>query len=109
MNKASLIEFVAGQEQVTKKAAKDIIETVLEGIVTGMESDGKVTLVGFGTFQLVNKDARTARNPKTGAPVAVPAKIVPKFRPSAGLKARFLTLETNPANTAADETDEAAE
>ena len=105
MNKATLIENVVGVLNITKKDAKEVIETVLAGIVTGMEQDGKVTLVGFGTFQLADKAARTARNPKTGAPVAVPAKVVPKFRPSAGLKAKFAGFE-NPLNADADEVEE---
>jgi len=114
MNKATLINFVADQERVNKKDAKAMIESILAGIVDGLATDGKVTLVGFGTFQLTAKDARVARNPKTGEPVNVPAKVVPKFRPSAGLKAQFVALTEVPTGAPvvaaeADEADEAAE
>jgi DNA-binding protein HU-beta len=93
MNKASLIEFVASAENVSKKDAKNYIESVLAGIVNGLTNDGKVTLVGFGTFELTAKAARTARNPKTGEPIDVPAKTVPKFRPSAALKATVVDVD----------------
>jgi nucleoid DNA-binding protein len=89
MNKASLIDYVANEANVTKKDARAAIEAVIGGIVDGLNADGKVALVGFGTFQLVNKKARVARNPKTGEAVDVPAKVVPKFRPSATLKEYF--------------------
>lgn len=103
MNKATLINYVAGTESVSKKDAKASIEAVLTGIVDGLLTDGKVTLVGFGTFLLVSKNARTARNPKTGEAVDVPAKVVPKFRPSAGLKDAFADM------TLADEDDDTIE
>jgi DNA-binding protein HU-beta len=89
MNKANLIEFVATKTNMTKKDAKEALEAVIEGIVDGLSMDNKVTLVGFGTFQLIEKAARTARNPKTGEPIEVPAKIAPKFRASAALKEYF--------------------
>lgn len=89
MNKAKLIDFVAGEANLTKRDARVAIEAVIAGINTGLADDGKVALVGFGTFLLVEKKARTARNPKTGEAVEVPAKVVPKFRPSASLKEYF--------------------
>lgn len=89
MNKADLIDFVASQCSLTKRDARGAVEAVVDGIVEGLETDGKVTLVGFGSFQLVEKAARTARNPKTGEAVDVPAKVVPKFRPSTALKENF--------------------
>ena len=89
MNKATLIDFVAAETSMTKKDARSAIEAVIEGIVEGLSSDNKVALVGFGTFLLVDKKARTARNPKTGEAVEVPAKVVPKFSPSATLKEYF--------------------
>lgn len=89
MNKANLIDFVASETNLTKKDSRIAIEAVLNGITEGLNADGKVALVGFGSFLLVNKKARTARNPKTGEAVDVPAKVVPKFRPSAALKEQF--------------------
>ena len=104
MNKADLINYVAGEANVTKKEAKTLIETVIAGIVDGLSNDAKVTLVGFGTFVLSARAARTARNPKTGEAVDVPAKVVPKFRPSVALKDAFEDYEL-----AGDEVDEVAE
>lgn len=95
MNKANLIDYVAKEINVTKKDARLAIENVLSGIIEGLASDGKVSLVGFGTFSLVDKPARTARNPKTGEAVEVPAKIVPKFRPSIALKEYFTDMDDN--------------
>lgn len=89
MNKASLIDYVALAANVTKKDARAAIDAVLNGVIDGLNTDGKVALVGFGTFLLANKKARVARNPKTGEAVDVPAKVVPKFRPSASLKEYF--------------------
>lgn len=89
MNKASLIDYVANEANVTKKDARAAIDAVLNGVIDGLNTDGKVALVGFGTFLLVNKKARVARNPKTGEAVDVPAKVVPRFRPSASLKEYF--------------------
>jgi DNA-binding protein HU-beta len=93
MNKASLIDYVAQETNLTKKDTRIAIEAVLNGITEGLASDGKVALVGFGTFLLVDKKARTARNPKTGDAVEVPAKVVPKFRPSAALKEYFADFD----------------
>lgn len=93
MNKANLIDFVATETNLTKKDARGAIEAVIDGIINGLSADNKVALVGFGTFLLVEKKARTARNPKTGEAVEVPAKIVPKFRPSASLKEIFEDME----------------
>ena len=99
MNKAELKNFVAELAGTTKKDAGIAIDAVLEGIRTGVIEDGKVTLVGFGTFTTAVRKARKARNPKTGEAVDVPAKIVPKFKPSAKFK------ETLASEVSLDETD----
>ena len=87
MNKADLINFVAEDTGASKKDARTIINAVIAGVTEGLTTDRKVTLVGFGTFTSVDRAARTARNPKTGEPIEVPAKVVPKFKPSKNLKA----------------------
>jgi len=69
-----------------------VIGTVIDGIKSGIMTDGKVTLVGFGTFSVVERAARKARNPKTGEAIDVPRKMVPKFKPSKLLKDDCLTL-----------------
>jgi DNA-binding protein HU-beta len=86
MNKKDLKDFVSEELGSTKAEAGLVINTVLDGIVTGLETDGKVTLVGFGTFTAVKRSARKARNPKTGEPIDVPEKVVPKFKASAKMK-----------------------
>jgi DNA-binding protein HU-beta len=86
MNKAQLVDFVAAESGITKKDARVVIGAVMTGITNGLAEDGKVTLVGFGSFRSEFRNARTARNPQTGEPVDVPAKNVVKFRPSAALK-----------------------
>lgn len=95
MNKASLIDYVATAANVTKKDARVAVDAVINGVIDGLASDGKVALVGFGTFLMVNKKARVARNPKTGEAVDVPAKIVPKFRASASLKDALDDVDVN--------------
>lgn len=87
MNKKDLKNFVAEEMGVTKVEANASIDFVLDGIREGLKADGKVTLVGFGTFTAVKRAARKARNPKTGEPVDVPEKVVPKFKASAKMKA----------------------
>ncbi len=89
MNKAELVDFVAGETSMTKRDAVQAINAVLMGVKNGLMNDLKVTLVGFGTFSVVTKAAHTARNPKTGESVDVPEKRVPKFKPSNMMKDEF--------------------
>ncbi len=105
MNKASLIDYVANDVGVTKREAKIVVESVFNGVVDGLSTDGKVAMVGFGVFELSHRNARKARNPKTGEEVDVPAKLVPKFRASASLKEQFEGVEV----VEDDELDEVVE
>ena len=93
MNKKGLSDFVAEEAGITKKDANALIGVVLNGIKTGITGEGKVTLVGFGTFSVVKRAARMARNPKTGEAISVPEKTVPKFKPSKALKEATLGFE----------------
>jgi DNA-binding protein HU-beta len=88
MNKTDLITDLSAELGVSKKVAKDTINMLFEKIVDGMMSEGKVTIVDFGSFLALQKPARTARNPKTGESVEVPARVVPRFRASKTLKER---------------------
>ena len=86
MNKGDLIESVFGKIGGTKKAAEEAVDTVFDGISKALSKGDEVSISGFGTFLVKKRQARTARNPRTGATVQVPATQVPKFRPGKGLK-----------------------
>jgi DNA-binding protein HU-beta len=86
MNKAQLIDAVADKLEISRRAAGDAVDAVLDS-VTGAVVDGdKVSLTGFGTFESTRRSARTARNPRTGEQVSVAAATVPKFRPGQAFK-----------------------
>ena len=95
MIKKDLINWVASDSGATKKDSNIMISSVLNGIIDGAVNDGKVTLVGFGTFSLVKRASRIARNPQNGEPVDVPEKIVPKFKPSKKFKEVCLDADLN--------------
>ncbi|MBR3161428.1 MAG: HU family DNA-binding protein [Bacilli bacterium] len=86
MTKAELIEFIAENADLTKADAGRALEATIEGIVTGLKRKNKVTLVGFGTFSAKRREARTGRNPQTGAPVKIPAHVAPSFKAGNKLK-----------------------
>ena len=85
MNKASLIDAVS-KATSTKKEAKAAVEAMLETIAKSLKKKEDVTLVGFGTFAVKKRKARTGRNPQTGEKLKISAKKVPVFRPGKGLK-----------------------
>ena len=86
MTKAELVEFVAEQADLTKADAARALEAVVAGVTKGLKKEGKVTLVGFGTFSAKKRAARTGRNPQTGAEVKIPARVVPGFKAGNKLK-----------------------
>ena len=86
MTKAELIEFIAENADLTKADSARALDAVVEGITDGLKKKGKVTLVGFGTFSAKKRDARTGRNPQTGEPVKIAARIVPGFKAGNKLK-----------------------
>lgn len=89
MNKSHLVAHVAEELRTSKLQAALLVETVLEGIKKGLESDQSVTLTGFGTFELKPRKARVGRNPHTGAPISIaPGKRV-GFRVGKALKESF--------------------
>jgi len=85
MNKADLINSVANVVK-TKKMAQEAVETVLSTITKSLKKDESVTLVGFGTFKVSKRKARTGRNPQTGEAIKIPARKVPTFVPGKALK-----------------------
>ncbi len=86
MNKADLINHVADAAGLTRASAADAVEAVLGGITVTLADGGSVSLVGFGTFSVTDRAARTARNPRTGEAINVPASKAPKFKAGKALK-----------------------
>ncbi len=86
MNKQALVDAVYAKLGGTKAAAEGIVDTIIETIVNALKKGEPVSIAGFGIFAVKDRAARTARNPKTGAAVQVPAMRVPKFRPAKALK-----------------------
>jgi len=86
MNKADLINHVASSAGLSKSAAGDAVEAVIGGITGTLSDGGAVSLVGFGTFSVVARAARTARNPRTGDTIQVAASNAPKFKAGKALK-----------------------
>lgn len=85
VSKSQLAQRIAARGATPAQAAH-AVEAVLGEITAALAAGEKVTLVGFGSFEPVARLARTARNPRTGASVSVPAATVPRFHPGAGLK-----------------------
>lgn len=87
MNRAELIEKLIAKTDLTKVAAGNILDTLIDTIRVAVKKGDSVTLVGFGTFKSVKRAARTGKNPSTGAALKIPAGIVPKFTPGSKFKA----------------------
>ena len=86
MNKSQLIDAVVLKSGMKKKEAELAVNAITEAIVDAMKNGERVQLVGFGTFDVKTRDARTARNPKTGESIEVPASKHPAFSASKALK-----------------------
>lgn len=80
MNKTELIAAVANKTGITKKDAGDVLNAFLDAIKDELASGEKVQLIGFGTFEAKERAARTARNPRTGTEIEVPASKAPTFK-----------------------------
>jgi nucleoid DNA-binding protein len=85
MNKSDLIDEVS-EVMRSKKDAKKAIDGMLSAISDALKKGDSVTLIGFGTFKVVERKARTGRNPQTGKKMKIKAKSVPKFVPGKALK-----------------------
>ncbi len=86
MNKADLVNHVAASAGLSKTSAADAVEAVIGGITGALQQGQAVSLVGFGTFSVAERAARTARNPRTGEAIDVPASSAPKFKAGKALK-----------------------
>ena len=88
MNKADLVEHIyeSGQVGDSKAAAERALTAVLEAIKAGLVEDGQVQLIGFGSFQVKQRKARTGRNPRTGEEIKIAAAKIPAFKAGKALK-----------------------
>jgi DNA-binding protein HU-beta len=86
MNKDTLIGAMAEKSGLTRKDSEKALNAFIESVSDALSRKEKVTLIGFGTFSVVTRAARTGRNPSTGQPMNIPAKDVPKFSPGTNLK-----------------------
>ena len=86
MNKAELVEAVAAEVGLTKKDVNNVVDAVTSAITNTLARGERVTLVGFGTFQVQRRKARQGVNPQTRSRISIPAKDVPKFKPGRSLR-----------------------
>ncbi|MEZ7820675.1 MAG: HU family DNA-binding protein [Patescibacteria group bacterium] len=86
MNKADLINAIAKEAEISKKASEIALNTFMAAVTKALKKGDSVVLTGFGTFSTMKRKARTGRNPQTGAEIKIPAKTAPKFKPGKALK-----------------------
>ena len=88
MNKSELIDAVAKDSGLTKKDSEAALKAIIENIANALEKKQDVQLIGFGTFSVGERAARSGRNPKTGETITIKASKSPKFKPGKALKDR---------------------
>lgn len=86
MNKTDLIEAIAKKAEITKKDATKAVETMVEEITKSLKNGEKVSLMGFGSWEIKERAARQGRNPQTGKTIKIKAKKIAKFNPGKELK-----------------------
>lgn len=86
MNKTELVDVVADAADLSKASAGRAVDALLESISSSLQDGEPVSLVGFGTFAVKDRPARTGRNPQTGASIEIKASRVPGFKPGKSLK-----------------------
>ena len=89
MNKAELVSAIADDSGLSKTQANIAVDSFVDGVTKALKSGDKVTLVGFGTFTVSKRNARTGRNPKTGATIKIKAKKVARFKAGKELSAKL--------------------
>ncbi|MFT3845735.1 MAG: HU family DNA-binding protein [Lacibacter sp.] len=89
MNKAELVAKLADDAGISKTQANAALDSFVDAVTKTLKKDGKVTLVGFGTFSVSKRAARTGRNPQTGATIKIKAKKVAKFKAGKELAAKL--------------------
>ena len=86
MNKSELVEKMAEGADISKAAAGRALDSFIQAVTDELKGGGEVALVGFGTFKVTDRAARTGRNPQTGAEIQIPAAKMPGFKAVKGLK-----------------------
>jgi DNA-binding protein HU-beta len=86
MNKTELVKQVAATAELSQKDATAAVNAVFEAVTNALANGEKVQLIGFGTFEVRERSARTGRNPQTGAEITIPATKVPAFKAGKELK-----------------------
>ena len=89
MNKSELVAHIATSAGLTKAQATAALQAVETSVIDTLANGGEVTLIGFGTFKINSRAARTGRNPKTGEELSIPASKVPSFKAGKNLKERL--------------------
>ena len=86
MTKADLVAKIANKAGMTKASAENALNSFIDSVEEVLAANGKLTLTGFGTFEVQERNERTGRNPRTGEEIKIPASKVVKFRPGKLLK-----------------------
>jgi DNA-binding protein HU-beta len=86
VNKSEMIDMVAEAADISKAAAGRAVDAVFDGIADSLKKGDSVTLVGFGTFSVSSRAARSGRNPRTGETIQIKASKMPKFKAGKALK-----------------------
>ncbi len=86
MNKNDLIAAVADAAGISKSDAGNAVDATFDAITDALSNEGEVSMVGFGSFKVANRAARTGRNPQTGATIQIAASKAPKFKAGKALK-----------------------
>lgn len=85
MNKTELVKKIAEKAEISQAQAKSVLEATLESIKEALQGGDSVQLIGFGTFSVSERAARTGKNPRTGEQIQIAAKKIAKFKAGAGL------------------------
>ena len=86
MNKGEFVDSVAAKADMSKAEATAAVDAVLDSVTDALQKGEQITLVGFGTFLVRKREARTGRNPRTGEPLQIKASNVPSFKAGKALK-----------------------
>lgn len=97
MNKTQLVEKIALDTGLSKVKAAQALESAVNAVQEALKGGDKVSLIGFGTFYVMDRAARTGRNPRTGKSIKIAAGKLPKFRPGKGLRDAVTVVAPPPA------------